>query len=150
MRTLLVLGNKLINNQCSDELIGRLETCIASYSLGDRVVVSGGIVKPNVVSEASVMRDYLVKSGINTESIVVEDKSIDTIENFINSREYLSDEVIVITSDYHVGRVNCLCNLLGLNVQIIGVKTKFKFRYLVFNLVGYYRIHKWRKHESVA
>ncbi|MCF0114979.1 MAG: YdcF family protein [Erysipelotrichaceae bacterium] len=145
MRTLLVLGNKLEDNQLSEALIARLETCISMYQVGDRIVVSGGVLPPNTISEALVMRNYLVDKGIDVNCIIMEDMSLDTIENLVNSREYLVGDIHIITSDYHVKRVLYLCECMGIKAIGVGVKTKFKLSHGLLELVGYYRIWRWRK-----
>ena len=125
---IIVLGHALKNNQMNNVLIYRLKSAInyLNKNKNTKVVLSGGITKNNTLSEAIVMKEFLIKNNIDESKIILEDKSIDTVENIKNSMNYIDTEskIVVISSNYHIFRSKMICKLLGLkNVKGIGVKT---------------------------
>ena len=53
------------------------------------------------------MKRYLVEKGIKSERIIVENASVNTVENIKNSSEYLDKEnnkVGIVTNNFHVFR----------------------------------------------
>jgi len=146
---LIVLGHALNNNKADNVLIYRLEK--ATYYLKKfncKVVLSGGITKNNTISEAQVMKEYLIAQNINESRIILEDKSIDTVENIKNCLNYIDStkKVTLISSNYHVFRSKMICKLLGLNVNVIGTFTpilefiKHMFIEEVFIIINYVRL----------
>lgn len=101
-------------------------------------VVSGGTLKWLPVAEAPELKNQLVLNGISEEKILVEDKALDTIQNFQNSievlknftgkseEEILNSKIVIITSFYHLRRAERLAKRIGFtNVKGIGSKTDF-------------------------
>ena len=124
---LIVLGHKLNKDKIDDVLKYRLDKTI-KYSKNNpntKIVLTGGITKNNTLSEAYVMQEYLIKNGIDSSLIILEDKAKDTIENIHNSLDYIdsNSKTIVLSSNYHVFRAKVICYLLGLKVKTIGVYT---------------------------
>ncbi len=88
-------------------------------------VVSGGTLKWIACAEAPAIKALLVEMGIPEERILIEDKSLDTIQNLIFSAELLSKEnkcsiqeilqskVIIVTSFFHLRRAQILAQRLG-------------------------------------
>ena len=79
------------------------------------VIVSGGKGNDEHTSEAVVMRDYLVESGIPTEQILVEDTSHNTYQNMICSWQMMqeqglhyTDGVLVVSNGFHLARAKML------------------------------------------
>jgi len=77
------------------------------------MIVTGGVVQrgdPNspYQSEAEVMRTLAVQNFVPKSCVVLENKSMNTIENAINTRDVLEDlgitKVVLVTSDYHMPR----------------------------------------------
>lgn len=75
-------------------------------------------------TEASAMKDYAVKLGINKEHIFIEEKSQDTIGNiFFTKKLFLEPnkwrKIILVTSDFHMPRTKYLCKkILGPDYKI--------------------------------
>ena len=95
-----------------------------------KVIVTGGQGVDEVVSEASVMKKYLVEHGINSDRILVEDKSTSTFENLNNSKKFIKDteEIMIISSRYHLFRAKMLAFRVGFKkVNLIGSKNRSRF-----------------------
>lgn len=109
---IIVLGFALNpDGSMKEELIGRLETTLASakrYPDAYLLCTGGGTASVSrETTEADAMAQWLTDHGIAPERIIVENKSLTTTQNAINSCRILSEEypevtsVAVITSDYH-------------------------------------------------
>ena len=74
----------------------------------DKLIVSGGVANPLTnVSEAHLMKDYLVKKGLKEDFIIEEDKSMTTWDNMEFSMKIAKEMhfdvnvVVVITTVDH-------------------------------------------------
>lgn len=109
--TVVVLGCKIEGSSPSLMLRGRLNKA-TEYLLANpqaNVVVSGGVGEGFALSEAEVMKNYLIKLGIAENRIFMENTSHNTKENIYNSFEIITQnglsENILITSDaFHIFR----------------------------------------------
>lgn len=147
----IVLGHKLNNNHADETFKYRLRKALeyADNNPNSKFVLSGGITKGNTISEAQIMKDYLTKNGVANE-LILEDKSIDTVENIINCKNYIDNKqkVVLISSNYHIVRSRMICRLLGLKVKGIGVYTPIfvLLKHLpieeLFIFIHYFRIKK--------
>lgn len=79
------------------------------------VVVSGGQGPDEHISEARAMYDYLVEHGVNSEQILLEDRSQNTVQNLEYSMELLAeegydvtDDMIVVSNGFHLTRVRMI------------------------------------------
>lgn len=127
---LIVLGNCLIDNKPSLILKNRLRKALQYIDKNDtcKIILSGGVTKNNTISEAEYMKTYLVKNGIDNNRIILEDKSIDTVENIMNCRSIIesNSKVVVLSSSYHTLRARMICKLCGLKVKTIQAHTPIK------------------------
>ena len=134
---LLVLGSKLIDNSETDTLISRIERAASYLEKYPRckVIVSGGITEGNSVSEASIMYSLLVERNIEPERIIMEDKALNTYENFAFSIHFMdiSRKIVICTSDYHVLRSKMLARINGYSVNSIYARSELGD--LVFHLL---------------
>lgn len=78
-----------------------------------KIILSGGIGYFNMrrnITEAELMRNYLLEHGIKEEDIFIENSSKNTYENFLYSykilknKNLLNNSFILITSDFHMKR----------------------------------------------
>ena len=126
MRYYAVLGERLlVGDRLSSILRRRLLACLACYRVGDRVIVCGGNVCGVPYcrhTEAYVMRKFLVSRGVSSRDIILENRSLDTIDNIINLGEICDEfgigEVTVITSSWHLPRVKYICRGLPARVRV--------------------------------
>ncbi|MGL4790294.1 MAG: YdcF family protein, partial [Anaerotignaceae bacterium] len=84
-------------------------------------VVSGGQGDNEEIPEATAMKRYLVRKGIDADRIIEEDKSTRTVENFQFSKEILDGifqeeySVVYVTNGFHIFRSSLLAKQMGLN-----------------------------------
>jgi uncharacterized SAM-binding protein YcdF (DUF218 family) len=102
----LVLGAALWDDRPSPALRERLEMAVKLYKKKkvQYLVLSGG-PEGNGVTEAQVMKDYLISRGVPATSLILEDRSRNTEENLCFSKRILDDhhwdDVYLVTHDYH-------------------------------------------------
>ena len=112
MLVAIILGNRLNDDgSMSDILKRRLTATLRLNKLfaPSKIIVSGGIANPKAgLSEAQVMRDYLVNNGVESDKIVVEDKSMTTKQNAEFSVPIAAalgaTEILLSTSLEHLNR----------------------------------------------
>jgi uncharacterized SAM-binding protein YcdF (DUF218 family) len=128
MDCIIVLGHRIINNNLSRIGKSRLDKVITMYQQHTRyIILSGGfgvLGIDNILSEAKVMRDYLIKKKVNPKHIILEEKSIDTFTNALYCRPLIKkySKVLVVTSKNHLFRARFAFKLIiGKNLEFIGV-----------------------------
>ena len=87
--------------------------CIATGAKGD----------DEIISEASCIKNELVKSGIDSDRIITEEKSLSTSENIYNSFEIIRDtnaKVAIVSSNFHVTRGKAIARKCGLK-EVYGI-----------------------------
>lgn len=122
---LIVLGAQVREDGPSVVLRNRLDA--ASGYLRDNestvCIVTGGKGAAEPVAEGTAMKDYLVRQGIDTSRILVEDQACNTIQNIVFSKPLLSSPdapVVIVTNNFHVARAMALARGQGLtNVYAI-------------------------------
>ena len=126
---LLVLGYQLENNQMTETLKLRLDEAkdYIEANPNTKVILCGGITRNNTISEANVMKQYLVNEGIDVSRLILEDESTDTIENIKNAKNLIEggDKIVVISSNYHIYRAKEICRQAGLMVKGKGASAPY-------------------------
>lgn len=104
-------------------------------------IVSGGQGGNEPTAEASVMRDYLVDKGIDENRILVEDKSLNTIQNIEFSKKIIEDDcngdydnVGILSNNFHVFRGTAIARKQGLN-GVCGIAASSHPRFLPNNML---------------
>ncbi len=84
----VVLGAGLRGNTISASLLYRLETALDFHEMYPdvKIVVSGGQGEGESMSEALAMRNFLVDNGVDPNLIIMENKSTNTYENFLYTK----------------------------------------------------------------
>lgn len=82
----------------------------------DLVFCSGGVGRFGP-SEASLMRELLAGAGIDPSRIVLDEDSLDTLQNVVAAARFIHrqglDGAVVCTDRYHVARIRMLFTALG-------------------------------------
>jgi uncharacterized SAM-binding protein YcdF (DUF218 family) len=91
---------------------------------GPKLVFSGAALDPLSPSNAAVMREIAIRSGVPSEDVIAEERAVDTAENALNSvvilKQLKAKRVILVTSGYHQRRAAMeFREVIGKNVQII-------------------------------
>ena len=88
----------------------RTAEAVALYQAGwsDRIIFSGAAFDTDAPSNASVMKEEAIKSGVPAGNIIIEESSRTTHENAKKTESILSqyklEKIIVVTSPYHQRR----------------------------------------------
>lgn len=122
----IVLGAEVNNNQISASLKYRLDAALDIYEkYPDTIfVVSGGKGSNEVDSEAQFMHDYLYEHNVSANQIIMENRSTNTYENLLYSKQLLdlySDgnpyDVTIVTNAFHTYRSKYLAERVGLDAH---------------------------------
>ena len=135
---LIVLGGGIRGEQPTLTLKYRLD---AAKGYLDRnpdtlVIVSGGQGPDEIVSEAEVMKNYLIRSGVDESRIIMEDLSSSTEENFRFSKRIIDErfgsgaKVVFATTRFHVFRSELVAKKEGVPAEGIPAKGVW---YITFN-----------------
>lgn len=119
---LMILGGGLKGEALSKSLEKRMEVGLEYLEKypGTPVIVSGGQGRGEDITEAEAMKRYLVEHGIAADTVITEDRSTSTYENFKFTREVLGEAAAgdntsfaVVTSDFHMFRSKLLAKRQG-------------------------------------
>jgi len=123
---ILVLGAGLRSGtELSLSLKDRLDTTLEYINNSNNnsyIVVSGGQGSDEDIPEALAMANYLIANSIPKDRIILEDKSVNTFENFKfskikieeHSNKSITDSSVkIITTDFHAFRSNLLAKRTG-------------------------------------
>lgn len=119
---LIVLGAGLRGEYISRSLRYRLDTAIEFNKENPdvKIIVSGGQGSGETITEALAMKRYLVGNGVDEDIIISEDKSTNTYENFLFTKDLLKKEfgdkdytLTVVTNDFHMYRAKYLGRKVG-------------------------------------
>ncbi|WP_166243032.1 ElyC/SanA/YdcF family protein [Paenibacillus turpanensis] len=117
----IVLGAGLRGDQVSNTLKHRLDTSLSYLQSNPNVPVllSGGQGPGETRTEAAAMKEYLLRKGLDSERITMEDRSTSTEENLAFSKVILSEKgiqapsILLVTSDFHMFRSKMISKAHG-------------------------------------
>lgn len=131
-QTVIVLGCRVRGETPSEFLYGR---CLAAAQYlkdnpGAVVIASGGQGEGENISEAECIKRVLLEQGIDEGRIFEENKSTNTNENLAFSKEIiksnnLSEDVLIVTNEFHEYRAKLYCDSHGLNFHSKSSRTQF-------------------------
>ncbi len=128
---LFILGAKLYGDIPSPSLLERLKVGVDYLKKHSdvKVVVTGGQGRDEFISEASAMKEYLVRKGIDEKRIILEDESINTFENIKFSLEKIRKldnrkklEVLIATNKFHILRSKLIAKRFSLKAYGLPAK----------------------------
>ncbi len=122
----IVLGAKVNGEIPSLALKNRLDSTLDYwYQHQDiPVIVTGGQGEDEYYPESMVMKKYLMDRGVAEDSIIEENKSISTYENFLNSYSMVGkSKVLVATNDFHMFRALMLAKKVGFEPEPLNAQT---------------------------
>lgn len=142
------------NGKLPDSVLNRVNRA-ASYMNAHKntiCVVTGGTLHFLPYPEAPEIKRQLVAAGIAEERILIEDKALDTIQNFkysanllcehqnISLSELLQSKIAVVTNDFHLRRAERLATRMGFT-HICGISAPtpaFKIPHSYLREIGAY------------
>lgn len=139
---IIVLGCKVYGTIPSPFLSWRLDHAAKLYKegYGNYIIVSGGQGSGEDISEAESMKRYLLSKGIDTSSVIKEDKSITTMENLSNSKDVMKKNnfktAVIVSNKYHLRRASLIAKYYKVNASYSGV---FVTEYKSHEIAGYLR-----------
>ncbi len=110
---IIVLGGYLVDgNKLTKALTKRLNLAIDLYEKQKhkpKIIVSGGMIRQETITEAEAMKNYLIKKGISEKNIIKEEQSRNTLENFKYSKEKLkklkiNNNIAFVSNNFHILR----------------------------------------------
>lgn len=150
---LMILGTVVVGaDEPSRQLTERMERALTYFNLHKhaKAVCCGGCFrKEQKVSEAEIIKRFLVNNGIDENRILLEDKSTTTYENFKfalsviesdSGRTVENTKIAFLTNDYHVFRSGVIAKQMGIkNVRKVSTASESEIlkRYLREYFVSY-------------
>ncbi len=136
---IIVLGAQVREDGPSTVLKKRLDTAYAYLTENENTIciVSGGQGSNEPFAEAQGMYEYLVKKGISADRILMEDQSLNTVENITDSSAYFDKEIArvgIVTSNFHVFRGVHIAGKLGVQ-SVCGIAAPVVPLYLPNNML---------------
>ena len=148
---LIVLGAGLRHGKVPPVLAARLQRAATCWKLNRNatIIVTGGILHGEKLSEARAMAKYLTTHGIPQDRIILEEQAMNTWDNLRNCQKLLQkraeskQKIIVITSSFHIFRTYNYLRRLKLSWSIVPSKTPWKLQPLtvVRDYLGIIRDH---------
>ncbi|MBP3410386.1 MAG: YdcF family protein [Clostridia bacterium] len=133
---IIVLGAKVNGREPSGALRNRIQVAgeYLEANPDTIAVLSGGQGSDEDISEAQCMYENLVAMGIDPARLILEDRSTDTSENLLYSRELIPEDsrVGLVTNNFHIFRSLALARGLGWDVKGVPVATSW------FSIPHYY------------
>ncbi len=136
---IIVLGAQVKpDGSPSVQLQWRIDAAAAAWHESPCLIVTCGAQGSNEPApEAYVMRDDLIRQGVDARMILTDPDSFNTRQNIANAAEKLADKgaqrVAIVTSDYHLPRAMALAEDMGLEATGIPSPTKQGLRFWVKN-----------------
>lgn len=120
---IVVLGAAEYNGRPSPVLKARLDHAFSLYERGlaPKLITTGGAGGDPQFTEGQVGRDYLVKLGVPSEDIVVEEEGDSTVHTVVAVSEIMRrmglSSAIVVSDGYHIFRVQKILEHEGMTVR---------------------------------
>lgn len=135
---IIVLGSGLINDKVPPLLASRINKAIdfyrkqAAISSPPTIIFSGGQGPDENLPEAEAMQMYAVEKGIPIEHTIQENRSVNTYQNMLFSKQIMDSlkdkyRSIFTTNNFHLFRAGLYARQAGLKSQGIGSKTAFYY-----------------------
>lgn len=157
---IIILGCGLMPDGTVTPLLkGRVDRAVKFYreqlaATGRAAILlpSGGQGPDEAMAESAAMRNYLLSLGIPDEHIIIEDRSTDTHQNMLYSKQIIDSRtenanVIYATTNYHVFRSGIKARQVGMTAAGIGSRTRWYYwpNALVREFVGILTEHRGKQ-----
>ncbi|WP_027624611.1 YdcF family protein [Clostridium lundense] len=136
---IIVLGSGLIGDRVPPLLASRINKAIEFYhkqskvTAPPKIIFSGGQGDDEKISEALAMQRYAIEKGIPIEDTILEDKSVNTLQNMQFSKRIIENLIpgkyksVFVTNNFHLFRAALYARQANLNSVGLGSKTALYF-----------------------
>ena len=140
---IIVLGAQMRDDRPSVVFKSRLDTAADYLNSNENTVciVTGGQGSNETISEGDGGRNYLISVGIPEDRILVENQSVDTVQNVRNAWQIITEQSAdsdsltlgVVTNNFHVFRGVHLAERLT-DADVCGIASFTEYLYLPNNM----------------
>jgi uncharacterized SAM-binding protein YcdF (DUF218 family) len=127
---IIVLGCAVYGDTPSPFFEKRLEEALKLYNkgYGRYIIISGGKGPGENISEAEAGKRYLLKKGVASKDILLDDKSFSTYENLLFSKEIMEENslktAVIVSNKFHLKRASTIAKRIGIDASFSGVFVK--------------------------
>ncbi|MFE5317560.1 YdcF family protein [Paenibacillus sp. NPDC056579] len=120
---LIVLGYRCDGNRIHPLLQERLDIAMRLFRENRYryMILSGGAVKSEI-TEADIMREYLLKQGMDDDCLLLETQSRNTVHNMVNCKALLQehglDSCVLISNSFHLRRMGYIMKSLQIPASL--------------------------------
>lgn len=118
----LILGAGAKGGVMSDILKDRTDAALEVYKQGkaEKILVSGDHGRQDY-DEVNVVKDYLLKNGVQESDIFLDHAGFDTYDSLYRAKNIFGVKTLVIsTQDFHLPRAVYIANALGM--EAVGIR----------------------------
>lgn len=136
---IIVLGSRVFGDKVPPLLASRIDRAITFYneqskvSFPPKIIFSGGQGPDEEIPEGLAMQKYALNKGIPSKDTIIEDKSVNTLQNMKFSKVIMDNVMpdgyksIFVTNNYHVFRASIYARMANLKSNGLGSKTAYYF-----------------------
>lgn len=116
----IVLGASVYDNSPSPVFSERINHAVELYNDGyvETIIMTGGVGKGNIRSEADIAREYAEQKGVPAEAILIEEDSSITKENLENAKKVMNENgvntALIVSDPLHMKRAMLYAKDLGM------------------------------------
>jgi uncharacterized SAM-binding protein YcdF (DUF218 family) len=127
----VVLGLRLRGDRITLDYARRLQRAAILYEANPRrrLLLVGGRTG-SAFSEAERGRQFLLECGVPADHLVIEDQSLNTLDNLRQARRLLTDggqdSWVLVTQRYHLARALVLARGLGLQPRLCAAEERLR------------------------
>ncbi len=134
----LVIPGSIMNEDGSPSLMmrQRIDTAeqVIEENPGITIVATGARGSDEVITEASAIKQELIKRGYNSTPIILEENAVSTATNIKYSEEFVKGNVAIVSQQFHMFRIKMLLKRYGLDWDVQKVESEY-----VLPLAPFYR-----------
>jgi uncharacterized SAM-binding protein YcdF (DUF218 family) len=119
---IIILGAAEYAGRPSPVLKARLDHALELWrrGLAERFITTGGAGGDPVFTEGEVARDYLIRNGVRSENVLIENKGESTVYSTAAAAEMMRrhnlTSCIIVSDGYHIYRVKKMLEFQGITV----------------------------------
>ncbi len=121
---IICLGRDFLKSENIKQNQSRVEKAVGLYiaSKAKKIIFTGGFYSRKDLSEAKFISKIALKLGVPKKDIILEEKSIDTIENAKYCKKLMKEHkfnsAIIVTSDWHTRRTKYIFQKVMKNKEL--------------------------------